>query len=400
VRNQAEAVAAHKTAVKTCERAESQCEAFRASLDKALATRGYLAAIGVSDAIVANSAGSQGLRELLDLLAQLPLSDTEASSESVRQSLRQRRDALGAGWDAEALHPDLNQPLIVEVTGPSGRAPLAEQEQAVCQQHQQVEGLLNRKQDDALRQLLQGHIAREIAEKIHSAKRLVDHTNERLATVSTAHKVGARLRWRRSGELDAPTQRLVDLLAKTPELRTDDEQGELRRLLSDRLDEARVDNPDLPYQQLIADSLDYKQWHEMAIMVRRGNNVTRLGRNTPLSEGEKKMVTYLPLFAAVAASCDALAQQRSAQGPEQGTARFVLLDDAFAKVSEDNHAALFGLLVELDLDFIATSERLWGDHATVPELAITEVIRDAGLSAILLEHYRWDGFTLTNLSSP
>ena len=71
--------------------------------------------------------------------------------------------------------------------------------------------------------------------------------------------------------------------------------------------------------------------------------------------------------------------------------RFVLLDDAFAKVSEDNHAQLFGLLVEFDLDFIATSERLWGTHATVPELAITEVLRDAALGVIVLEHSRWDG---------
>ena len=101
------------------------------------------------------------------------------------------------------------------------------------------------------------------------------------------------------------------------------------------------------------------------------------------------MVSYLPLFAAVAASCDALADA------EPGAPRFVLLDDAFAKVSEDNHAKLFGLLVELDLDFIATSERLWGTHATVPELAITEVLRDASLGVIVLEHSRWDGHERT-----
>ena len=68
-----------------------------------------------------------------------------------------------------------------------------------------------------------------------------------------------------------------------------------------------------------------------------------------------------------------------------------MLDDAFAKVSEDNHGALFGLLVELDLDFIATSERLWGTHTTVPELSICEVVRDAEMSTIVLEHARWNG---------
>ncbi len=99
----------------------------------------------------------------------------------------------------------------------------------------------------------------------------------------------------------------------------------------------------------------------------------------------QKIVTYLPLFAAVAASYDGLRES----APD--VPRFVLLDDAFAKVSEDNHPKLFGLLVELDLDFIATSERLWGTYHTVPELAITEVIRDADLQTIVLEHARWDG---------
>ena len=105
------------------------------------------------------------------------------------------------------------------------------------------------------------------------------------------------------------------------------------------------------------------------------------------------MVTYLPLFAAVAASCDALGDI-SRTGRESTVPRFLLLDDAFAKVSEDNHAQLFGLLVDLDLDFIATSERLWGTHATVPELAITEVVRDAELGVIMLEHARWNGTVL------
>ena len=92
-----------------------------------------------------------------------------------------------------------------------------------------------------------------------------------------------------------------------------------------------------------------------------------------------------------AASCDALAE-RSSTAP-----RFLLLDDAFAKVSEDNHGALFGLLVDLDLDFIATSERLWGTHASVPALSICEVIRDASMSTILLEHAHWNGTALARV---
>ena len=213
-------------------------------------------------------------------------------------------------------------------------------------------------------------IAREIADRVHRATRLVDRMNERLAAVRTAHDVGVRLRWQRSRELDPSTAAMIDLLTKLPDLRTEDDESRLRRALSDHLEEARALQPDVPYRQLIAETLDYKRWHEMAVMVRRpGDKETRLSRRTPLSEGEKKLVTYLPLFAAVAASCDSIAEQADGIEDEgRGVARFVVLDDAFAKVSEDNHARLFGLLVDLDLDLIATSERLWGTHATVPEL--------------------------------
>ncbi|MDE0196501.1 MAG: hypothetical protein OXP08_13220, partial [bacterium] len=361
---------------------------------------------GATEAIVAVHGGSKGLGEMLGgierLLAGGAAEAAAVDINSVHGSLLQRRDALGAGWDAEARQEDPSLPLAVEVAGPLGRAPLAEAAMVVAGQHSQLVGLLDRKQADALRELLQGLIATEIAEKVHRAGKFVDLMNGRLTSVATAHDVGVRLRWRRSPELDAPTARMVELLATRPDLRLEEDEHELRSLLSARLAEARNLEPDVPYRQLVAGTLDYKLWHELTVMVQRGGgSETRLSRRTPLSEGEKKIVTYLSLFAAVAASHDALAAQQP--GPEHdrsGIARFVLLDDAFAKVSEDNHAALFGLLVDLDLDLVATSERLWGTHACVPQLAITEVIRDAELKAILLEHYHWDGATLARRETP
>ncbi|MDE0269283.1 MAG: TIGR02680 family protein [Acidimicrobiaceae bacterium] len=420
---------------------EKACDEMRLQLLDVCSTSGFLSAITgdidtASELIGTESAGPEGLKEILEATRPLLLNTTAAinattginegtshttaapissvvhtaihtdttDADSVRQSLRQRRDSLGAGLDAEARRPDPRLPLVVEVTGRLGRAPLVDSLQKVSQQHRELAGLLDHKQDNALRELLQGLIAREIAEKVHGAERLVKLMNQHLNAISTAHQVGVRLRWQRFRELDPTTARMVGLLAKVPDLRTEDENHELRRALSNHLDEARAMQPDVPYRQIINETLDYKQWHEMSVMVRRagskGNKESKLSRNTPLSEGEKRFVTYLPLFAAVAASYDALAEQHSTSGTDQpGITRFVLLDDAFAKVSEDNHAALLGLLVELDLDLIATSERLWGTYNTVPELSIIEVIRDARLGAILLEKYRWDGTVLERLDT-
>ncbi|MFU8814483.1 MAG: TIGR02680 family protein [Pseudomonadales bacterium] len=381
----------HDGAVQAREQADAACI-------KALPVlRGTLAVPGLVDAAMADPAVMEvptvdetpdGARRLGSAIrSQIPPAQLETSAESVRQSLRQRRDALGAGWDAEDHQPEAALPLHVEVTGPlAPQVPLFQATAIVQSQLTTMSGLLTAKQDQALRNLLQGLIAREVADKLHAAGELIDHMNRRLATITTSHGIGVRLRWTRRDDLDPALSEVIALLAKPPDLRTADEDRALTEALGRHIQEARRDEPDLPYRELIARVLDYRGWHRMGILLQRpGHADERLTRRTALSEGEKKIVSYLPLFAAVAASCDALA----AQAPR--APRFVLLDDAFAKVSEDNHPKLFGLLVELDLDFIATSERLWGTHDTVPSLAITEVIRDADLRTIVLEHSRWDG---------
>ena len=318
-------------------------------------------------------------------------SGDNASADGLRQSLRQRRDALGSGWDAEARQPDDRLPIVVEVEGPLGRMPLPAARHEAARQLDRLSALLTAKQHDALRDLLQGLVANEVAEKMDTAAGLVRRMNEHLRKVTTAHGLGVELRWRRRAELVGVEDRMIDLLAKLPDLRTEDETKELRDLVSAQLSEARALEPEASYRELIAESLDYRRWHEMTVLTRWGDAAPqKLGRNHRFSEGEKKLVTYIPFLAAVAVSCDALAEH------DPSAPRFVLLDDAMAKVSEDNHADLLGLLVDLDLDFIATSERLWGTHATVPELAITEVVRDAELGVILLDHFHWDGSTLSN----
>lgn len=332
-----------------------------------------------------------GLQRLAGALERFVSTGTgrDITADGVRQSLRQRRDSLGAGWDAEDRQPDESLPLMVEINGPAGHMPLPDAADLVESRRAELSALLSSEQDNALRNLLQGLVARELAEKLHAAADLVERINARLDTVTTAHGVGVRVRWRRREGLEPDRVEMLSLLSKPPDLRTLDEDARLRTTIASQLDYARRENPDASYSELVGRILDYREWHEIGLLLRRpGRPDERLGRRTALSEGEKKIVSYLPLFAAVAAWCDSLAEA----APD--APRFLLLDDAFAKVSEDNHPKLFGILVDLDLDFIATSERLWGTHASVPELAIIEVVRDSSLGVIVLEHARWDGATL------
>ena len=334
------------------------------------------------------------LQRVLATLAEYlpPYSGEIVGADSIYKSERERRDRLGGGWDAEIRSPNRGElPLLVEVTGPSGRESLARATTAVRRKHEKASKLLADGQENQLRDLLQGVIAKEVAEKSHAAKELISDMKRHVQELSTASQIGVDIRWLMDSSLDSDTRRMVELLSMRPDLRTDEDQKTLIGLLGDHLEIIRAQNPEVGYKQALGEALDYKKWHRLQVMVVREQQHKLLGRRNDLSEGEKKFVTYLPLFAAVAASCDSIADASE----EPGAARFILLDDAFAKVSEDNHAQLFGLLTDLDLDWIATSERLWGDHATIPELEIVEVIRDADLKAILLERYRWNGRSLS-----
>ena len=93
----------------------------------------------------------------------------------MRQSLRQRRDSLGAGWDAEDHQLDDDLPLSIEVNGPLGRMHLAAAGSVVGHSLAKQASLLTAQQDQALRNLLQGLVAKEVAEKLRyiAARELV-----------------------------------------------------------------------------------------------------------------------------------------------------------------------------------------------------------------------------------
>ena len=330
-----------------------------------------------------------GAQELVEALrARVPAPRAQVTEDALEKALRATRDQLASGWDIESRRGADGTPLAVHVTGPT-RAVLARMVLRVAVQRRRAVSLLSAQQDQALRNLLHGRIAREVADALFAARELVGRMNRILRGVTSSQGIGVRLEWRPRSDLDPDTATALELLGKHPDLRTPEEDDQVREAVKGLVEQARTQDPEASYRTVIGDVLDYRTWHEMRIYLRRPNrNDELLTRRTTLSEGEKKLVTVLPMASAAAASA-------AAHDPHGvGAPRLVLLDDAFAKVSEDNHAKLFGLLVDLDVDFVVTSERLWGTHPNVPALAITEVLRDPDLRAIALVHYRWDGHEL------
>jgi energy-coupling factor transporter ATP-binding protein EcfA2 len=345
---------------------------------------------GAPEPVPTTPATVDGARELVEALrARIPAPRAQVSEDALEKALRSTRDHLASGWDIESRRGADGAPLAVHVTGPS-RAVLAQMVHRVAVQRRRATSLLSAHQDQALRNLLHGRIAREVADALFAARELVQRINGILRGVTSSQGIGVRLDWRPRSDLDPETATALELLGKHPDLRTPDEDDRVREAVKGLVEQARNQDPEASYRTVIGEVLDYRTWHEMRIYLRRpGRSDELLTRRTTLSEGEKKLVTVLPMASAAAASA-------AAHDPHGvGAPRLVLLDDAFAKVSEDNHAKLFGLLVDLDVDFVVTSERLWGTHANVPALAITEVLRDPELRAIALVHYRWNGHDLT-----
>ena len=245
------------------------------------------------------------------------------------------------------------------------------------------------------RRLFEDHVLGHLGDTLRrvrlKAEELVTAMNGLLHGVTTSQGIRVRLRWKLRDDIPPEARRAVQLLGEPLGALLADERRDLRESLHQLIEVSRADAPDESYAEHLARALDYRRWFTFRIQYHRPEapDWTALHRKSPLSQGEQKVLCYLPLFAAAAAHFTSIA------GAAPYAPRFVLLDDAFPKIDVRTHPLLFGLLVDLDLDFVITSERLWGDHATVPELAIYEALRSPTERGIAQYEHRWDGHRLT-----
>ncbi|MDP9436910.1 MAG: exonuclease SbcC, partial [Actinomycetota bacterium] len=244
---------------------------------------------------------------------------------------------------------------------------------------------------DRERTLFEEHLLGELGDRLRSrqaeAADLVAGMNTLLADVRTSQGIRVRLDWALREDAGPDVRAAVDLLGRARGSLLPEERARLRDALAALIEVQRAAEPERGYAEHLSRALDYRRWSSFSVRISRPGAAgwTTLTRRTPLSQGEQKVVCYLPLFAAAAAHFTSVA------GAAPHAPRLVLLDDAFPKIDVNTHPLLFGLLVDLDLDFVLTSERLWGDHATVPSLAVYEALRSPNERGIAQYRYVWDG---------
>ena len=329
-------------------------------------------------------------RRLLDL----PAPERPSDANAVLAAWQQLMTGPAAGVDPRAF--DVHGVTVFVGRDEAGEHPvtvLADRLQSAVEENR---GLLTERERRLFEDHVLGHLGESLRLRRLEADELVSAMNDLLAGVTTSQGIRVRLRWRLREDIPADAARAVALLGEPLGALLPDERRDLRDALHRLIEASRQESPEDSYAEHLARALDYRQWFAFSIRYQRPESAGvwhELHRRSPLSQGEQKVVCYLPLFAAAAAHFTSVA------GAAPHAPRLVLLDDAFPKIDARTHPLLFGLLVDLDLDFVVTSERLWGDHATVPSLAIYEALRDPTQRGIAQYHHRWDGHRLQALGA-
>lgn len=299
--------------------------------------------------------------------------------------------AVGPAADAEPRVVPVGDALSVLARDSTGvERPLADVSTRMAAEVIGEQELLTERERKLFEEHLLGELGDALRSRQQEAADLVKGMNELLADVRTSQGIRVRLDWALREDVGAEVRDAVALLGRARGSLTPEESNRLRDALGGLIDVQRAAEPERGYAEHLARALDYRRWSAFSVRLHRPGTATwsTLTRRTPLSQGEQKVVCYLPLFAAAAAHFTSVA------GAAPYAPRLILLDDAFPKIDVGTHPLLFGLLVDLDLDFVLTSERLWGDHATVPSLAVYEALRAPGERGIAQYRYTWDGHAL------
>jgi uncharacterized protein (TIGR02680 family) len=327
------------------------------------------------------------LRALADDIAErLGPASADVSDSLILRRGEELRDGLAGGYDAGieevggikrfALHDD---------SGTHDAAVVGERIRTAVEA---ARLRLSTREQEVFERYLLGELGDHLSRQVLAAHELVQRMNDTLDQVRSSHGIGARLQWELPPGGDADVRAAVALLRSPSALRTRDQSDRLRNALRRRIEDARQADPSAGYALHLRTALDYRSWFAFKVKVTDTADPRRervLSHRTALSQGEQRVVSYLVLFATAAAHFSSLG------GTTPTAPRLILLDDAFAKVDEPTHGRLLGLLVELDLDFVITSERLWGCFPTVPSLHIYECLRDPRVRGVATVHFTWDG---------
>lgn len=310
----------------------------------------------------------------------------EVSDSTLLNRHTELRDKLAGGFDAQL--EELGGIKVCRLIDDHGSHDVAVVGERIAEQAAAARGRLTEREREVFQRFLTGELGDHLSAQVITAAHLVAALNDTLRTVRTSHGLGVELQWKLDEDVTADVRAAVDLLRSPSSLRTREQTERLREVLQRRIEDARRAEPSAGYAAHLRAALDYRDWfrfHTFVVEDAAPGRRRKLTGRTGLSQGEQRVLSYLVLFAAAAAHFTSLAEA-APHAP-----RLIVLDDAFAKVDEPTHGRLGRILVDLDLDFVLTSERLMGNWPEVPSLHIYECLRDPHARGVATLHYTWNG---------
>lgn len=233
-------------------------------------------------------------------------------------------------------------------------------------------------------------VGNKIRDRIESSKEWVSQINEIMKNTQIDSNLSFQLDWKSKEaytEEELDTKELVRLFKIEPGMIDKKDSDKLithfRSQIKKELEYSEKTHES--YTSIIGRVLDYRNWFEFKLYYRRKSGEKKELNNKVffvLSGGERAKSMYVPLFASVYAKL---------LTAEPKALRLIALDEAFAGVDNSNIREMFAILSQLNLDYIMTSQALWGDYDTVKSLSICELIKDEPNRAVAVRRYCWNG---------
>lgn len=258
------------------------------------------------------------------------------------------------------------------------------------------------KQDKQLyEEILFQSVGNKLRARIGRAERWVEEMKALMESRNDSSGLIFSIRWKpRTAETEdeMDTEDLVDLLRRDSRLLNDEDIEQVTNHFRTKIERAKaLMNESTELQtllQVLKQVLDYRHWFSFELTYRRsGDERKRLLTDNQFykfSGGEKARAMYIPLF---------IATYSRYQEAKNDAPYIISLDEAFAGVDDRNIADLFEVMEELNFNYIINSQGLWGDYATVSELAVSELFRPQNADHVAVIRYLWDGNRRTLVTS-
>lgn len=267
---------------------------------------------------------------------------------------------------------------------------LLELSQAIETSILEYQNLISEENRHLFEDLLINNIGSAIRTKIYQSEEWIAKVKDLMESMQTSSGLSFSLKWDSIAPLteeEVDTKEIVAIFKKDAETLT---QAHLNKITSHfkskiRRKEEALEENERNYLEIIKEVLDYRKWFEFKLYFKRGSNEKKELTDREfhkMSGGEKAIAMYIPLFA----SAFAKLSNANPMAPH-----VIALDEAFAGVDDENIKDSFRILEQLDIDYILTSQQLWGDYETVKHLAISELHHPVGSKVVSIVKYKWDG---------